>query len=275
MRMLLFGLQYGPYLPIVALFISSTSLVFTVHVSRSEKLFPPEIRYPPLSLAGIYEKNIVHCYLIFAVVFVMISLQLLFIENLHWLLLSHTSALRPVGAREGRAILQTAHNYVRVGFLGLALTGLIPLQGWGGGATTVHSLSSLLFFFGSLAHGWMSLSAWAHPSTAAHPLSRKNSPFLWWCKGFLLFSGFLSFIPAQVLHPGGTPLHPHPLGPELADVERAGFGQWWFVGSLMLYYASMGFDFWVLRGAKEGEVLLKEYQDNIKRGGEVELDKEE
>lgn len=244
---------YGVYLPPLSLLLSLFLLSTSVHLSRASSLFPPPLTYPPLSLAGIYSPSLPHCYLYFAFAFTTIALSLAYIEGLHWALLSHTHhvlKLKDTTAATAAATtpspLHTAHTHVRYGFLGLALVGILPLQGWGELATTAHVLSSLLFFAASLSHGYTFLATLASPEYTPSPLSLHHSPSLWYTKAACLASGFLSFLPAQLLHPGGTPLHPHPGGAELADIDAAGFGQWWFVASLMLYYTSFAWDFAIL-----------------------------
>jgi hypothetical protein len=150
------------------------------------------------------------------------------------------------------ARLQSARGLARVGFAGLAAVGIVPLQGWGGAATLLHVLGSLAFFAFSLHHGHAVTSALASDALARHPLHRARAPGLWWGKVALLCNGLLSALPAQLLHPGGTPTSPHPGGAEAAELDAGGFSQWWLVGSLIGYYTLFAGDLAVLAAARGG-----------------------
>ena len=153
---------------------------------------------------------------------------------------------------DAAGLLAGARWAARAACVGLLLTGVVPLQlppghALGDASTAVHSLGSLAYFVGSQWHAVSTLRALAAPGAAqALPLSLRAAPGLFAAKALAAASSVLSFLPAQLLHPGGTPLSPHPGGAEAAQLDSAGFSQWWVVGSLLAYWALSGVDFVLL-----------------------------
>lgn len=250
-------------LPPVAAVFSVSVIATCISLAKEHGHIPLYIRYPPISFAGIYSPE----YYVFSAGFVGIALFLAIIEACFWskfsahmppLPLAEVAAAAAPDAApadgastpesERAALgLPFARLIARLGFFALAVTGVVPLQGWGGTATAVHQFASLIFFAGALYYGHTFSQALRSPCLADHPLHISRAPLLWGLKAFILLNAFLAFVPAQLLHPGGTPQNPHPGGAEAASIDTAGFGQWWTVGSIGGYFLFKAGDFFVLR----------------------------
>ena len=234
--------------PLFAAALSVAVILASVATAKAHGHIPASIRTPPISLAGIHAPE----YWLFAPGFALMAGALAACEAVfHSRFAAHLPPPPPRGApaQPEVARLHSARALARLGFAGLAVVGVVPLQGWGGGATLLHVLGSAAFFAASLNHGHAVTSALASAALAAHPLHRARAPGLWWAKAALLCNGLLSALPAQLLHPGGTPASPHPGGAEAAELDAGGFAQWWLVGSLIGYYTLFAGDLAVLAGA--------------------------
>ena len=229
--------------PLFAASFSVAVILSSVALAKAHGHIPAAIRTPPISLAGIHAPE----YYLFAPGFTLMALALAQCEAVFFTAFAAHLPLRGADAEVAR--LQSARGLARLGFAGLAAVGLVPLQGWGGAATLLHVLGSLAFFAFSLHHGHAMTSALASDALARHPLHRSRAPGLWWGKVALLCNGLLSALPAQLLHPGGTPTSPHPGGAEAAELDAGGFSQWWLVGSLIGYYTLFAGDLAVLAAA--------------------------
>lgn len=234
-------------LPLLAAGFSVAVLMYCVQLSKMHGHIPTTIRTPPLSLAGIHAPE----YFYFSSGFVAMSVLLVACEHLFF------SALAPYlpllsAEEEAELGLTSSRGTVRLGFLGLALTGVLPLQGWGSACSLAHVLASLAFFMCSIQYGFKMSHALCSPKLDALPVHYRNAPLLWYVKCGFLANCFLSFIPAQVLHPGGTPLKPHLGGQEAAEIDAGGFSQWWMVGSLILYFTCYSADIFILERSKKG-----------------------
>ena len=222
--------------------------VISTCVSTAKALghVPPGVAYPPISLAGIYAPE----YYLFAPGFCAIALLLFVNENNFSRAFAAAPPAAPAAA-EQLAALALARSVARAGFAGLAVTGVVPLQGWGEGASAAHGLGSLAFFASSLFHGYSTLNALAAEGLRGHPLHKARAPLLWHAKAAALLSCFCAFLPAQLLHPGGEDVFKMG-GAEAVELDRGGFAQWWLVASLVLYFTLFAGDIYVLkRGDKK------------------------
>jgi hypothetical protein len=233
--------------PLASAAFSITIILCSVDLAKRSGHIHPSIRTPPISLAGIHAPE----YYLFAPGFAAMALLLGLCEELWWRAFS--ARLPSEGPERAALGLEGMRAQVRLGFFGLALVGVVPLQGWGGAGTLVHVGGSMAFFCCSLQHGYALCAALAAQCMAAHPLHSARAPWLWRAKAALLCNGFLSFVPAQLLHPGGTPQRPHAGGEEASELDRGGFGQWWLVGSLIGYFTLFSVDMWVMGGEGRGE----------------------
>ena len=228
-----------------------------IALAREHGHLPAAARYPPISLAGIHAPE----YARFAAGFAVLAALLAFCEELRARALAPllARALARAGAVDAVAgPLAAARWAARAACLGLLLTGLVPLQLPPGDprgelATAVHSLASAAFFLGSQWHAVSTLRALAAPAARPLPVSLAAAPALFALRAAAALSSVLSFVPAQLLHPGGTRASPHPGGPELAQLDTAGFAQWWAVGSLLAYYGLFGADFVLLSTDELGD----------------------
>ena len=236
-------------LPIFSALFAVVIISTCVALAKQHGHVPPFIRYPPISLAGIEPPE----YALFASGFACISALLWACEALFWA--SFSPRLPPPSPALAALGLHPARWAARLGFLGLAVTGVVPLQGWGELATLAHVTGSLAFFAASLHHGYTFCVALSSAALAGHPLHSARRPWLWRAKAAMLANGFCSFLPAQLLHPGGSPVAPHAGGPEAAELDRGGFAQWWMVGSLVAYYSLFSVDLYLL--AREGGGLAE------------------
>ena len=102
--------------------------VISTCVSTAKALghVPPGVAYPPISLAGIYAPE----YYLFAPGFCAIALLLFVNENNFSRAFAAAPPAAPAAA-EQLAALALARSVARAGFAGLAVTGVVPLQGWG------------------------------------------------------------------------------------------------------------------------------------------------
>jgi hypothetical protein len=235
--------RLSPLLPLLSAAFAVLVIGRCVELAKLHAHVPPHVRFPPISLAGIEAPE----YFTFAPGFVCIALLLAANERLFWAFFERHLAAPAAWGRQELALQQTRH-VVRLGFLGLAVTGVVPLQGWGELATSAHLLGAMAFFMCSLRHGHVLITSLSSEALSYHPMHAERRPWLWRAKVAMLSNGFLSFLPAQLLHPGGTPQRPHLGGAEAAEIDRQGFSQWWLVGSLIGYYTLFAIDMHVLGG---------------------------
>jgi hypothetical protein len=239
--------SYTWVLPLLSAAYSIYVIHFLVEEAKRNGHISPFIRTPPISLAGIHAPE----YYYFSAAFLSMAALLFHCEQEFWW---RFSLHLPRSSPEVQALgLDSARSLVQLGFAGLGLTGPIPLQGWGVAGTLAHCAVSIAFFALSLNHGFVMVRALSADCLLQHPLHRRNAPWLWWAKAAALASSMASFLPAQLLHPGGTPQNPHAGGEEAADLDRGGFAQWWVVGSLVVYFALFSADMLALDRAREGK----------------------
>ena len=240
-------------LPPLGAALAVAVIAHSVELARASGHLPRSVRFPPISLAGIYLPEYAH----FAAGFAALALILAACEELRARALA-PHLLRAAGlTAEARGQLAGARYAARAACLGLLLTGVVPLQlppghPRGGLATATHALAALAFFTGSQVHALQTLRALASRGARTLPASLADAPALFALKAVAALSSVLSFLPAQYLHPGGSPTSPHPGGAEAAELDAAGFTQWWTVASLLSYYALMGADFVLLSRLPEG-----------------------
>lgn len=237
-------LRAAHLLPPLAAVLATVSLSASVLLARAHGHIPAGVTTPPLSLAGIESPE----YYFFSCGLATTSAALLAIEGLHTRALAPSLAAAATaggpGAASAVASLRGASFYARSAFYALALIGILPLQGWGAVSTIVHLLSSTVFFFGSLTHGFTVLSALANPALAGCAVSLARAPGVWLLKAFALACALLSFGPAQLLHPGGAAI----VDQEAHDLNVGGASQWVLVGGILFYYVCVTFDFLILEG---------------------------
>jgi hypothetical protein len=230
--------QYVALLPPLVACLAYYSLSESVRLAHLHGHVPPEISTPPLSLAGISAPE----YYVFAGGLASVSVLLKLMEWLHARIAAPWLALAPPGC-ESVAGLVTSRFYFTLACAGLAVVGIVPLQGWGAGASLLHVSGSAVFFSFTLAHGRALLSALSTDELAYLPTSQARAPLLWWAKAAVMGSGFLSFIPAQLMHPGEKGVD----GGETLDINRGGVSQYWLVASLVVYLTLWGAgDLWLL-----------------------------
>ena len=227
-------------LPLLGAAVASASLATAVHLAVSAGHVPPGVTTPPLSLAGIQAPE----YWLFASGLVSTAALLVVIEELHASALAPSLRAAAAAGADGAAAvaeLEGMRFRARAAFVGLAILGAVPLEGWGGACSTAHSLASLAFFAGSLSHGFGVLPLLARPALARCALSRARAPVLWGAKAAALASALLAFLPAQWMHPqnAGARSDAH-------DLNVAGATQWWTVGSLLVYFTLFAADFVLL-----------------------------
>jgi len=263
-------------LPPVAAGLAVPLIAHCIALARAHGHIPDALRFPPISLAGIHAPE----YARFAAGFAALAALLALCEELRARALARplaralalARALRAPAAGAGANAnadanadadacagpLAAARWAARAACLGLLLTGVVPLQlpagdPRGEAATAVHGLASAAFFVGSQWHAVATLRALAAPAARALPVSLAAAPALFALRAAAALSSVLGFVPAQLLHPGGTRTSPHPGGPELAQLDAAGFAQWWAVGSLLFYWAIYGLDFVLLASEPSGK----------------------
>ena len=237
------------YLPPLAAVLAVVSLAASVLLARAHGHIPPGVTTPPLSHAGIESPE----YYFFSCGLSSTAAALLAIEGLHERALAPSlatvAAAGSPGAASAVASLRGASFYARSAFYALALIGILPLQGWGEVSTIIHLLSSAVFFFGSLTHGFTVLSALANPALSSCAISLNRAPVVWLLKAIALACAMLSFGPAQLLHPGGAAL----VDKETHEVNVGGASQWILVGGILFYYVCVTFDFLILEGRPKEE----------------------
>jgi hypothetical protein len=235
------AVQLLAFLPPVVAVLAFYTLREAVRLAHQHGHVPAEIATPPLSLAGIHAPE----YYVFAGGLFAVALLLQCMEALHARVASPWLALAsPPDGEAAESLSSTARWYFTAACCGLAVVGVVPLQGWGAVASLFHVGGSGVFFACTLAHGRAELSALASPELGYLPTSRANAPLLWWAQALVLGSGFLSFIPAQLLHPGEKGVD----GGEALDINRGGVSQWWLVGSLVVYLTLWGSTGFLLLG---------------------------
>jgi hypothetical protein len=227
----------------------------SVRLARAHGHLPPGITTPPLSLAGIHAPE----YYVFAGGLLSVVLLLALMESLRARVAAPWLALAAArGGAAAEALTATARGYFWFACAGLAAVGVVPLQGWGAAASLLHVGGSGVFFAFTLAHGRAVLSALSEPELGYLPTSRARAPALWWAQAAVLGSGFLSFIPAQLLHPGERGVD----GGEALDINRGGVSQWWLVASLVAYLTLWGAgEFLLLGGSAPPKELPREEGD--------------
>ncbi len=272
------GLELLALLPPAVAYLAFVALSESVRLARANGHVPAEISTPPLSLAGIHAPE----YFYFAGGLFSVAALLQLMDALHARVAAPWLALAPPGGEAAAALASTARWYLAAACAGLAVVGVVPLQGWGAAASLLHVSGSGVFFAFTLAHGRAALAALAAPELAFLPTSRANAPLLWWAQAVVLGSGFLSSIPAQLLHPGERGVD----GGEALEVNRGGVAQWWLVASLVAYLTLWGAgQFWLLGGgagappqwlpggerdAEEPPPLVHESQVRRVKGGAAE-----
>jgi hypothetical protein len=225
-------LRFAWVLPIASAVFSVSVISFCVALAKASGHIPVKMLTPPISLAGIHAPE----YMYFAVGFVIMAIAITACEELFWR--AAVPWMPPLNSAKVMALgLPTARVVLRLALFGLALVGVVPLQGWGSLATVVHLGGSMAFFMGSLHHGFAITQAFASPCLKAHPLSATSSPMLWWAKNVALYSGLLSFFPSEILK----------YFAQVRDDELEGFAQWWMVGSLICYFTLFAADLRILQ----------------------------
>lgn len=136
-----------------------------------------------------------------------------------------------------------------IGFIGLAIVGLIPLQedlellmkrrvelGWD---SVVHQTAALVFFLGSIVHMglWLWLATVCHPSL---PIHRQRSPKSFALKATCFVLCFVPLPTAFLLHP----ISPLRKRLELNQNDAGGITQYALVACVSTFFASYASELW-------------------------------
>ncbi len=295
----------GSAFPVLAAMAAVPVLYACVSMAKAHGHIPEWLDTPPISLAGIHEPEAT----VYRTGFPLITAALFFLEIPVILLIRAGLQSAPIsevgpavaaddgggetagagGSSRGRAAalqdreaalatLERASLVARIAFAGLALQGVIPLQGMGDVAGLVHVMGANIFFLLSIYHGacvlWCTATLTADAAGATSlPVSRSADTVGWWFRAFVLLSAFFPTLPAMVLHPGTGPVDVEAAvassalvkeavasGGDVAaaqrqainhanhmrNMESAGFAQWWMVGAIVFYYALYSRDLWMM-----------------------------
>lgn len=298
----------GSAFPVLAAMAAVPVLYTCVSMAKSYGHIPEWLDTPPISLAGIHEPEAT----VYRTGFPLITAALFFLEipviiliraGLQSATIPETATaatadastitaddradLAAAAADNAAAIqdretalstLERASMVARIAFAGLALQGIIPLQGMGDLAGLVHVMGANVFFLLSIYHGacvlWCTATLTADAAgPTSLPVSRSADTVGWWFRGFVLVAAFFPTLPAMLLHPGTGPVDTAAVmadsvhvqeamasGGDVAaaqqqainqanhmrNMESAGFAQWWMVGAIVFYYALYSRDLWMM-----------------------------